>query len=114
MNYRYSVRPQSVRVRLLLYQISHDGPIECIRITVHVYIDDVHMPIFFIYTIVATTCRRLSENLLVCDCHLRWLARWLISQPSLALFTECHQPLLLRDREIVELQEDDFVCHGES
>ena len=48
----------------------------------------------------------------MCDCDLRWLARWLMSQPMLALFTECHLPTRLRQREIVELQEEDFVCHG--
>ena len=48
----------------------------------------------------------------MCDCHLRWLARWLMSQPTLALYTECRQPLRLNGRQIVELQEDDFTCAG--
>ena len=56
--------------------------------------------------------RRISENQLVCDCHLRWLSRWLMSQPTLALYTECRQPLRLNGRQIVELQEDDFTCAG--
>ena len=54
--------------------------------------------------------RRLSENELLCDCHLRWLARWLMSRPALALFTLCTQPYELRGKEVVELSNDDFVC----
>ena len=35
-----------------------------------------------------------------------------MSQPTLALYTECRQPLRLNGRQIVELQEDDFTCAG--
>ncbi|XP_012937853.1 slit homolog 2 protein [Aplysia californica] len=53
---------------------------------------------------------RINDNKMVCDCHLAWLARWLRKNPTLALFTECHQPMHLRNAEIAELQEIDFKC----
>ncbi|KAK7489547.1 hypothetical protein BaRGS_00019181 [Batillaria attramentaria] len=53
---------------------------------------------------------RISDNHFVCDCHLAWLARWLRKHPGLALFTECAQPLHLKNAEIAELQENDFKC----
>ncbi|KAI8777255.1 protein slit, partial [Biomphalaria glabrata] len=53
---------------------------------------------------------RINDNKLVCDCHMAWFARWLRKNPTLALFTECHQPLHLRNAEIAELQDIDFKC----
>ncbi|XP_059170224.1 slit homolog 2 protein-like isoform X2 [Physella acuta] len=53
---------------------------------------------------------RINDNKLVCDCHLAWFARWLRKNPSLGMFTECHQPLHLRNAELTELQDIDFKC----
>ncbi|KAH9524858.1 hypothetical protein Btru_028062 [Bulinus truncatus] len=53
---------------------------------------------------------RINDNKLVCDCHMAWFARWLRKNPTLGLFTECHQPLHLRNTEISELQDIDFKC----
>ncbi|KAK3799525.1 hypothetical protein RRG08_052709 [Elysia crispata] len=53
---------------------------------------------------------RINDNSLLCDCHLAWFARWLRRNPTLALFTECRQPMHLRHQEIAELQDRDFKC----
>ncbi|XP_013386131.1 slit homolog 2 protein isoform X2 [Lingula anatina] len=55
---------------------------------------------------------RLADNFLVCDCHLAWLANWLRWNPRLALFTRCHSPQHLKNKEIDELQASDFKCNG--
>ncbi len=55
---------------------------------------------------------RIADNLLVCNCHLSWLARWLRMHPTLALFTKCSAPAQYKNVEIAELQEANFKCEG--
>jgi hypothetical protein len=55
-------------------------------------------------------CSRIGDNQLFCDCHLSWLAGWLRTHPTLALFTKCAGPPALRNAEIAELEEADFRC----
>ncbi|EEC07318.1 slit protein, putative [Ixodes scapularis] len=53
---------------------------------------------------------RLSENPLVCDCRLAWLALWLQRHPRLGLLTRCSRPLPLRGKLLAELHETDLRC----
>lgn len=58
---------------------------------------------------------RISENRLICDCNLQWLAIWLRRNPRLALFTKCAAPPHLRNRNIAELESRELKCpnvHG--
>ncbi|KAK2182582.1 hypothetical protein NP493_346g01000, partial [Ridgeia piscesae] len=56
--------------------------------------------------------RRIADNQLVCNCHLKWLARWLRRLPTLALFSKCSSPKHLRSTLIAELHDSDFTCTG--
>ncbi|KAK2163803.1 hypothetical protein LSH36_74g12006 [Paralvinella palmiformis] len=60
---------------------------------------------------IITMCR-IADNELICDCHLSWLARWLMAHPTLALFTKCKYPEHLKNAEIAELRDEDFTCTG--
>lgn len=56
---------------------------------------------------------RLSDNSLICDCHLSWLARWLRRFPRLALYTRCFSPTQLKGQNVADLHDQEFKCSGE-
>lgn len=53
---------------------------------------------------------RLSDNNLMCDCHLAWLARWLRKFPRLALYTRCYLPEELKGQNVADLHDQEFKC----
>ncbi|KAK6638540.1 hypothetical protein RUM43_006807 [Polyplax serrata] len=55
---------------------------------------------------------RLSENNLICDCHLAWLARWLRKSPRLAPYTRCYSPNQLKGQNVADLHDQEFKCSG--
>ena len=57
---------------------------------------------------------RLSENNLICDCHLAWLGRWLRRAPRLGLNTKCLAPTQLKGQNVADLNDQDFKCSGKS
>jgi len=57
---------------------------------------------------------RLSDNNLICDCHLAWLARWLRRVPRLGLYTRCFSPNQLKGQNVADLHDQEFKCSGEN
>ena len=55
---------------------------------------------------------RLSDNNLICDCHLAWLARWLRRVPRLGLYTRCFSPNQLKGQNVADLHDQEFKCSG--
>jgi hypothetical protein len=55
---------------------------------------------------------RLSDNNLICDCHLSWLARWLRRAPRLGLYTRCFSPNQLKGQNVADLHDQEFKCSG--
>jgi len=57
---------------------------------------------------------RLSDNNLICDCHLAWLARWLRKAPRLGLYTRCFSPNQLKGQNVADLHDQEFKCSGKA
>jgi len=57
---------------------------------------------------------RLSDNNLICDCHLAWLARWLRRVPRLGLYTRCFSPNQLKGQNVADLHDQEFKCSGKN
>lgn len=55
---------------------------------------------------------RLSDNNLICDCQLSWLARFLRHYPRLGQYTKCFSPNHMKGQNIIDVADQDFKCSG--
>lgn len=56
---------------------------------------------------------RLSDNNLICDCQLSWLARFLRHSPRLNHATRCFSPNHLKGQNVADLHDQEFKCSGQ-
>lgn len=58
--------------------------------------------------------RKLEENLLNCNCHLKWFSEWLVKRPLLSSHITCNEPEKLKNFIITDVQLNSFVCNDQT
>nr|XP_026691209.1 slit homolog 2 protein isoform X2 [Ciona intestinalis] len=54
---------------------------------------------------------RLHTNPIRCNCHMAWLADWLSDRPTMAVFTQCAEPISLRGLNLASADRSEFLCN---
>uniref|UniRef100_H2YXG0 Uncharacterized protein n=1 Tax=Ciona savignyi TaxID=51511 RepID=H2YXG0_CIOSA len=54
---------------------------------------------------------RLHSNPIRCNCHMAWLADWLSDRPTMAVFTQCAEPISLRGLNLASADRSEFLCN---
>uniref|UniRef100_H2YXG4 Uncharacterized protein n=1 Tax=Ciona savignyi TaxID=51511 RepID=H2YXG4_CIOSA len=53
----------------------------------------------------------LHSNPIRCNCHMAWLADWLSDRPTMAVFTQCAEPISLRGLNLASADRSEFLCN---
>ena len=52
----------------------------------------------------------LDLNLLICDCNLKWLVKWINGGKEMNVQGRCDRPYRVKDDKITELNKKEMVC----
>ena len=86
-------------------------------LTLHMYVLLNHKVCSYIWTMMyycvfSHPLRNLLANPLNCNCYMSWLPEWLKSRAIEAGNPTCREPNRLVERQIEELQREEFTCEG--